>query len=522
MNISVMVPGYTAKDEAGHVHSATRRLLFLAATLFGASIFWMAEHPPMGDLAQHAGQVTLLRDVLSGASPWTDLVRINIFTPYLLGYGLALPLSMAFPISVALKVLLSAAYIVFVSVAVKVRVYLGGDPRLDWLFLPSFFGFAYGWGFLTFLVAAPLVIVMIYISDLHARRVTVRSGCLVLIGGILLLMSHGLAFCFGWAVAAALVIAHQKSLQRLFVAMTPLLLLLVPLVGYALYSQKLKFELQGITPPSEIALEYSIRRVNWALRDSLTGTYERFFLLPALVLMAAPWLMGLRIGFCEPSRWVPFAVTVFVLMFVPGLAFDTWGLYQRFALFLMPTYAWMFVIPIANDHSGCSFVKKAASIIEAMLVLTCFSLLFLYSFRTIKFDNEEADFRNILKVAQPGGRALSLVYDRSSDATHHQNMYAHTVSWYQAEKQGFVDFNFAWHPPQIVRFRQGKTPMIQINFESHPEQFQWVRDKGEIYRYFFVRTLTPLLFDPFAGALCRPELIATAGKWSLYERSLCR
>jgi hypothetical protein len=512
----------SAKDQVEHVHFCARRLLFLAATLFGASICWMAEHPPMGDLAQHAGQVILLRDVLRGTSPWSDLVRINVFTPYLVGYGLALPLSLVFPIGVAIKVLLSAAYIAFVIVAVKIRAYLGADPRMDWLFLPSFFGFAWAWGFLTFLVAAPLAMVMIYVSDQHARRVTPQSSGVVLIVGMLLLMSHGLAFCFGWAVAVALVVAYQRSPKTLVVAMAPLLLLLVPFAGYALYSQKLNLELQGVTPPSEIAFEYSVRRVNWALRDSLTGTYERFFTFPALFLLAMPWLMGLRIGFGVRSRWVPFAVTVLVLMLVPSLALGTWGLYPRFALFLLPTYAWMFVPRVANVHSKRSYFKTRAGISEAALALTCLALLSLNGFRTVKFDSEEADFRNILKAVQPGERALSLVYDRSSEASHHQNMYAHTVLWYQAEKQGFVDFNFAWYPPQIVRFRQGKTPMIHIDFESHPEQFQWVRDQGEIYRYFFVRTLSPLVFDPFAGALCRPALIATSGKWLLFERRLCQ
>ena len=71
--------------------------LFLLTSAWGMLIFWLAPHPPMIDLPEHAAQVALLRDLLLGQSPWGDLFRINLFTPYLLGYALALPLSFLMP-----------------------------------------------------------------------------------------------------------------------------------------------------------------------------------------------------------------------------------------------------------------------------------------------------------------------------------------------------------------------------------------------------------------------------------------
>ena len=44
-------------------------LLFVLTMLWGALVFWLAPHPPMIDLAQHAGQVALLRDMLLGPYP---------------------------------------------------------------------------------------------------------------------------------------------------------------------------------------------------------------------------------------------------------------------------------------------------------------------------------------------------------------------------------------------------------------------------------------------------------------------
>src|SRR5689334_20703882 len=86
------------------------RPLFILLALWGGLIVWIAPHPPMVDLPQHAGQVALLRDMLSGNSKWFSLFRINPATPYLIGYGLALPLSYLMPISAAIKLLISLSY----------------------------------------------------------------------------------------------------------------------------------------------------------------------------------------------------------------------------------------------------------------------------------------------------------------------------------------------------------------------------------------------------------------------------
>ncbi|MFM0053591.1 hypothetical protein [Caballeronia grimmiae] len=123
------------------------RVLFIVTVLYGAALFWIAARPPLADLPQHAGQVMLLRDLLGHASPWSSFVRINLFTPYLIGYGLALPLTYLMPVAAAIKLLMMIAYFGFVASCIGFRKHLNGDSRLDILFVPGFFGFAFGWGF---------------------------------------------------------------------------------------------------------------------------------------------------------------------------------------------------------------------------------------------------------------------------------------------------------------------------------------------------------------------------------------
>ena len=69
------------------------RIAFIVTVAFAGATFWFAPHPPMTDLAQHAGQVALLHDLLLGHSKWQSLIYVNYFTPYLMGTVLAVPLS---------------------------------------------------------------------------------------------------------------------------------------------------------------------------------------------------------------------------------------------------------------------------------------------------------------------------------------------------------------------------------------------------------------------------------------------
>ena len=52
------------------------RLLFALTVFWGAAIVWLAPHPPMIDLPQHAGQLALLKQLLFGQSPWADLFQV--------------------------------------------------------------------------------------------------------------------------------------------------------------------------------------------------------------------------------------------------------------------------------------------------------------------------------------------------------------------------------------------------------------------------------------------------------------
>jgi len=487
------------------------RLVFWLATALAAMSVWLAPHPPMIDMPQHAGQLALLQQFVRGDTQWTALFQINLFTPYLIGFALALPLSFVMPIAAALKVMLMLAFTGFVAVCVALRKHFGGDARLDWVYLCPFFGYAFHWGFFTFLTAAPLGLLLVLLADRYAMQPSLRRGLWLALTGVVLLPSHGLVFLYALGTASALLLVRVGSLRKALLLCWPLAVMAAACVAY--------YFARG---PAEAAfgVTRSVPAVMWQLglrHEVLSYMFDMEFRpwmsAAGLAMLAAPWLMGLRIKLRQPAALVPFALTALLLTFVPSFMFETAFVYQRFALFLLPAYVWMF--GVAAPAQSSTAPRAAAS----ALALLCTGVMAFTAWTFWQFGRESADFDRVAAQAAPRQRALALVYDRESTAMGRAPIYVHHASWYQAEQQGLVDFNFAWVQPQVVRYRVATRPPVALDFPWHPLNFDWQRNGGDTYRYFFVRGTPPA--DVFKGSPCPPQLLKQDGAWRLYERAIC-
>ena len=73
---------------------------------------------------------------------------------------------------------------------------------------------------------------------------------------------------------------------------------------------------------------------------------------------------------------------------------------------------------------------------------------------------ETRDFVSLIKGMGSGQRILTLfdTDSRSSGSLSSHMEYIYFGNWYQVEKNGWSDFNFAWFHPQIVRFKISSNP----------------------------------------------------------------
>jgi hypothetical protein len=492
------------------------RLAFVATVFYAGMTFWLAPRLPMTDLPQHAGQVAVWRDLLMGTSKWEPLLFVNYFTPYLMGYGLSLLAAFVLPISAALKFVLTLAFWGFVAAAVALRKRFGGEPRLDWLFIPGFFGLAYAWGFYTFLVAAPIGMFFILLAYRHAHRPTAALSIALFVMEIVLFFSHGLVFVFCNAIGGVFLLLRQHSLARLLPASLPYVAACLCVALYVLL--RLRVETSALGEPSKVEWYWDVTRLSFplfAIAWPVNLTDSDLAQLPLLVLMvAAPVVLRARLA-RDAAAFVPLAAVILVWLAVPNFALSIWLVYPRFAIFLLPFYALIFQPPAQTTRSVLRLL---------WLPVLCMVFLAMHTDRLRAFAVESATFEEVLDAMKPGYRALFLMFDPSSQASNHAFAYFNFPLWYQAEKGGFVDYNFAGVVAPIVRYRPDRIPAAfagAVWTWRHPRFFEWTKDQAETYRYFIVRSSDPLPAGLFPTGRCAPTLVKAAADWSLFENVNC-
>ncbi len=512
LNIQADFPVMQARDA---VRVAERALLFILV-MAAALTVWAARYPPLGDLPQHAAQVTLALDLLRGESRWADIVTFNFFTPYLIGYGLIALLAQLMPIATAVKLVLSLSVLAFFWAASALRRRFGAPALLDWLVLPGFFGFAFKWGFLTFLLAAPIGILFILKALDFAQEANAKRSLQLLAWGVLLFFSHGLVFVacvgIGFCYAALDIPSRRQALIRL------LPYALLGLLAVVYYHFATEVASAQYTEAKPLVWDWTPRRFVRFFRfqwDVALAARDRpGYLLSSfgfILFYLAPFLLGMRLRLTL-RRVIPFAVIALIGFTGPHMAMKTAFIYERFALFLLPFYVLMFVPADRASTVPAGWAKF--TLISVPLIFMSMTAVRAWQFH--EFDKESQDFKAIMDAVPPQQRVLSMMLDKRSHAAANPYAYLHFACWYQAEKRGFVDSNFAQMLPQIVRFKPGEA-VVQLPFEWRPYRFDWARHRGEHYDYFVMR-YEKRQFPRFLGMPCDIELVTTSGPWALYRK----
>ena len=276
---------------------------------------------------------------------------------------------------------------------------------------------------------------------------------------------------------------------------------------------------RNIDQPMPITGVMFLRSIPERLALSLTyaqGAFDadKSFLPMTLAMLAAPVLLGLHV---RRRALIPLGIATAIYLGAPHFAFETFFIYERFAMFLLPFAA----LALVAGQPAATPISNRARWGMAGLVVACWASLGLHAVRLAAFAREAGDFEMVLAAAEPARRALSIVTDRTSAATGNPLAYTHHASWYQADKSGFVVCNFAIHHPQVVRYRPGQTPRAdECLGEEVP--FDWQRHDARLYDYYFVRhdgSGPPAALTGNGQCAIRP--VKSAGKWMLLERGAC-
>lgn len=408
--------------EAGQ--GTTERFVFWTIVAVAGMLPWLAPRPPMVDLPQHAAQIVSAVDLIRG-----HVLSIEVLTPYLVGYGLAALLSLVVPVIAALKLLLTASFYACVLTSVRLRLTFGGDPRLDWLFIPGFFGYAYTWGFVPYLVAAPIGLAFLVTALAHSERPTRATAWRVVWLGGLVFLAHGLVFVLVAGAGALFLVVRLDSVRRAVRPLAPYLVLALGLSVYVVYARSL----QGPAADAFWAWNLGPGRLA-AFLVYPWGTGENWpFAFASLAMLAAPFLIGSRRQ-GDPRAFAPFGFVLVLGMITPDHAWRASAMYERLGLFMLPFYALMFR---ARPHEASVRARRlAATGVRLALPAACCLFLATQADATVRFWHEAADFDAVLGAVPPGRVALALVFDPGSAAANNDRAYLHFPLWYMAERGG--------------------------------------------------------------------------------------
>lgn len=466
-----------------------------------------ANYLPMNDLPQLAAQVSTLNDLIKGESPWVNLVEYNWFTPYLTCYILWLVLYQCFDIVLSSRILVAFTFFLFAYAFSRLRSSYQAEKIVDWIVIPSFFSFAYYYGFITFLLAIPLGI-LYFLSFKRWLLFTSNKNFLILLGlGVLTFFSHILSFLFFVLLSFIHLLFMRGKLSYKYIS--PFLIFSILLGVYLSF-------------PDKLGNQYSYGENKWnsLLTKSielLSTSFTLFTYTPLIyfsissIFLVLPFFMGYRLS-RTTERYIPLFVFLICWLSLPLLFNNIYFIYNRYSLIFFGFYYLIF------EKIG---VADRKNLILSFKVLFSFLIGFLLlknQLNVLAMNQETKSFSKFIAQLPESKRVASLPFNNSSKRIDSYYTFVHFPLWYQAQKKGWVDYNFAWASPQIVRFKPNATPELGPGSEWDLSSFLHLQDCN-YYDLLIVRHPDKLWVDNFISkAHCGASFkyAYNEGEWIAY------
>jgi hypothetical protein len=462
---------------------------------------WVTGLPPLVDLPQHAGLLATGVRWPNQGFPYAEYFEVNWIANSLLPYALSYALALTFPVVVALKLVLCLGLLGIPLATRQLVRTVGGDEWWVFASFPVAYGYAFMWGFIPFVVGAPLGLLLIDVA-IRYRNSPSPSRAWALAGlACLLFASHVLVLAYAGLVSAIIVASASTWRARVFGAFG--LAAVLPLVA-AWWAATVALTPNTTPISTPLLLGYGPTRIS-ELFGFTVGSLE---VTPADVLLAylvisTPFLLGARFT-SKWWRYAPLAVCVTFFLSIPMHVLGTGYVYPRFTLFLVPSLL-VALEPARRRSRPAQVGAVGLAVLSLVLVAERFHA----------FGVESRGVISLLARIEPNRRILSLIDDPSSTATSGVP-YLHIGSWYQVESGGIADFSFAEFFPNRFRYRAGMDPPLPYNVEWQPGAFDWKTHGGRLYDYFLIRGDD---LDPFRGATTHIELVGREGPWAVYRQT---
>lgn len=482
--------------------------LVVAVALVASAPAWIVKHPPLEDLAFHASTIRVLHsysDAKYGLAAHYVLTlgRTQYLLYYLCGSAFSFLMSPMTANRILLSVYLTGTP---VSIAVLCRT-LGRDVRLALFAVPLLFNVMYIFGLLPFVFGIPFMFFGLAAFAAHARRPTLASGVVAGALGLATFYSHlfpfallgvGCALLFPWST--------PQRWWKMFVPYIPLgVFALVFFFGTAA-GQLARDAASAIEKPAPLA-DAMARLWTWSGAIYRNQSDESHWIAWFTLVLVSGGL-SLRQGHPR-ARGVALIVLpalCFVVYFTtPESRGVVWLFCQRFPILGLFTLVPFLRIP--RGALGHVAAAVAAGIGISYIGTACSMF--------IACEREEVgDVDGAVEHIPYGKTVAALIFDRYSRYIEWAP-YLHFGSYYQLERGGMLQFNYAPWPHWPFAYKEGVHPVEVTKpaprWEWTPEQRDVKRELVPNYEYLMVKGS----FRPPAGTYV---MTWQGNKWSVWQR----
>jgi len=417
-------------DEFSKTFSLGNQKLFYFVLLLSVSTVWLSPYPPMVDLAQHAAQITALQEIWSGDPVFSASFEINWFTPYIVGYLCLYLLAVFFPVAIAAKLIISAVFISIPLLSGQLLREIGADERWRWLVIPSGFSIAFFWGFIPYLVAVPVGLYLLVQTVRFGHVATFRRGIGIALIAVTAFFCHILVMAFCSLVALLhLAGLYYRQPRELFLRWLPYTAPIPLILVWSVLTRRSEAYIQD----AAVAFSTPLERLQILLfqPSGIDNFIPALSVILSLLIFSFPLLAGARLS-TKPERWLPLAGGLAAFFLLPSVAAGTIFIFHRLDVFLIPLWllAWEYK---GRRPDRLGWIAMLVVLIAAMINVTRFT----------GFVRESRGFTEVLEVMEP---RRNLLYFPIFAVSRHFGppVYLHFASWYQVEKKGITDFNFAF------------------------------------------------------------------------------
>lgn len=493
-------PATTVASQLARTFALDNQRLFAVAVALSVAPLWFGRMLPLVDMPQHAAQIAALHEMWTGNEAFLRLFEINWFTPYLLGYLLLYVIALVVPVDVATQVLVTLAVASIPLLTGRLLRIAGADERWKWLAIPGSFSFCFYWGFLSFIVAAPFALLFLEYSIRYARKPTARRAVGIALFGIFLFFCHIIVLGLISLVALGYVCGrHFREPKRLAFIILPFA---APLPVIAAWL-KITVATEAVHDPVAFG-PFLHRFAMLAMEPAGLNTLSALSLGLTLAIFALPPLAGARFN-RAPERWLPVLLVLIVFMCAPAYVLNAGFFYERLGIFLVPLWLMAWDAPSGRT--------RRLDWIGMVLVMTW---LFANAGRFAAFARESEALEPVIAAIEPGKTVASMIYDNSSPLFPGP-VYLHFAGWYQVQRGGIVDFNFADFYSSMVRYKKDAGPRMTEQLAWMPTAFQWAQHGGDKYDYFIVKADGDISAQLFKEKRAAVQLVGRSGWWWLYR-----